>query len=355
MQSDRFPEKLSQPTSAKYSKTGARRRLRLTSLGFFLLKWNPLLFLLALLFVVFSLWAGKPAEAATGYAGDFLRLGAGSRALAMGDAFVALAEDATAGYCNPAGLSQSRSTQLLLQHSERFAGVIQNDLIAVVIPGKAEQSFGVSLFRIGVNDIKYTKLKDPAKPLDLSQNRPYVSRRVSATDWALYLSFGHRIRSRFSAGSSLKLILRRLGDNTAFGYGIDLGFLCRPLPTLSIGANLSDLFCTPVRWDTGAGDVITPSARVGLACFWPVALLRGELTSALELKAEKESDRYDLNFSSGVEYRFRNLLALRLGSQQGRFTAGAGLRMYNRLDIDYAFLQHEDLNNSQRVSIAAQF
>ena len=332
-----------------------KRELRFTFPGFFLRGRNLPLFLLALLFVVFSLWAGKPAEAATGYAGAFLRLGAGSRALAMGDAFVALAEDATAGYCNPAGLSQLKSNQLLLQHSERFAGVVKNDLIAVVIPGKAEQSFGVSLFRIGVNDIKYTKLKDPTKPLDLSQNRPYVSKRVSATDWALYLSFGHRIRSGFSAGSSLKLILRKLGGNTAFGYGIDLGFLYRPLPALSIGANFSDLFCTPVRWDTGAGDVITPSARVGLACFWPVALLRGELTSAFELKAEKESDRYDLNFSSGVEYRFRNLLALRLGSQQGRVTAGAGLRIYNRLDIDYAFLQHEDLNNSHRVSIAAQF
>ena len=353
MQSDRFPKKLFQPTSVEYSKTGTGR-LRLASPGYFLPKRNLLLSLLVVSFAL-PLWTGKPAEAATGYAGDFLRLGAGSRALAMGDAFVALADDATAGYYNPAGLSRLRSTQLLLQHSERFAGVVKSDLIAVVISGKAKQNFAVSLFRMGVNDIKYTKLKDPTKPLDLSQNRPYISKMVSAADWALYLSFGHRIRPGLSAGSSLKLILRKLGGNSAFGYGIDLGFLYRPLPALSIGANFSDLLCTPVRWDTGAKDVIMPSARMGLACFWPVAFLHGKLTSAFELKAENESERYDLNLSSGVEYRFRNLLALRLGSQQGKFTAGAGLRIYNRLDIDYAFLQHEDLNNSHRVSIAAQF
>ncbi|HDN67429.1 MAG TPA: hypothetical protein ENF86_00550, partial [Firmicutes bacterium] len=190
---------------------------------------------LALLFllvtsVVLSPGGSKPANAAIGYTGDFLRLGAGGRALAMGDAFVALADDATAGYYNPAGLPQLKSTQLLLQHSERFAGVVKNDFIAVVIPGKTKQNFAVSLFRIGVDDIKYTKLKDPTEPFDLSGNRPYVSRIASAADWVVYLSFGYRMRSGLSTGSTLKLILRKLGGNSAFGYGIDLGFLYSPLP-----------------------------------------------------------------------------------------------------------------------------
>jgi len=313
---------------------------------------------LALLFllvtsVVLPPGGGKPANAAIGFTGDFLCLGAGGRALAMGDAFVALADDATVGYYNPAGLPQLKSTQLLLQHSERFAGVVKNDFIAVVIPGKAKQNFAVSLFRIGVDDIKYTKLKDPTEPLDLSGNRPYVSKIVSAADWVLYLSFGYRIRSGLSTGSTLKLILRKLGGNSAFGYGIDLGFLYSPLPTVSIGANFSDLLCTPVNWDTGTVDVIMPSARMGLACCWPVALVCGRLTGTLELRAEKGTGRYNLSLNSGAEYRFRDLLALRLGSHRGEFTAGAGLRIYKHVNIDCAFLQQDE--SSYRISLTAQF
>jgi len=40
------------------------------------------------------------------YAGEFISTGVGGRALAMGGAFVAVANDVTAGYWNPAGLSR---------------------------------------------------------------------------------------------------------------------------------------------------------------------------------------------------------------------------------------------------------
>ncbi len=39
------------------------------------------------------------------YAGEFLSIGVGGRALGMGSAAVALASDVTAGYWNPAGLT----------------------------------------------------------------------------------------------------------------------------------------------------------------------------------------------------------------------------------------------------------
>ena len=39
------------------------------------------------------------------YAGEFMALGVGGRALGMGGAFVAVANDVTSGYYNPAGLA----------------------------------------------------------------------------------------------------------------------------------------------------------------------------------------------------------------------------------------------------------
>src|ERR1700687_118089 len=46
------------------------------------------------------------AQATGGPPNEFMAYGAGARSLAMGAAFVGVADDASAGYWNPAGLSQ---------------------------------------------------------------------------------------------------------------------------------------------------------------------------------------------------------------------------------------------------------
>ena len=66
-------------------------------------------------------------HAASRYAGEFLGLGAGARSAALGSAYVALADDATAGYWNAAGLSALSGRQVHLTHSEHFSGLIQRD------------------------------------------------------------------------------------------------------------------------------------------------------------------------------------------------------------------------------------
>ncbi len=54
------------------------------------------------------------------FAGEFLSIGVGGRALGLGGAFVALANDVTAGYWNPAGLAQVNYPEFTLMHDERF-------------------------------------------------------------------------------------------------------------------------------------------------------------------------------------------------------------------------------------------
>ena len=59
------------------------------------------------------------------YSNEFLNLGVGARALGMGKVQVSLADDATAGYWNPAGLAnQTRKYDGVLMHSELFSGVV---------------------------------------------------------------------------------------------------------------------------------------------------------------------------------------------------------------------------------------
>ena len=61
--------------------------------------------MLALTTVALPLCSAAGETGIAKYAGEFLSLGVGGRALGMGGASVALANDVTAGYWNPAGLA----------------------------------------------------------------------------------------------------------------------------------------------------------------------------------------------------------------------------------------------------------
>ena len=97
------------------------------------------LFVLCLL-LIFGLTSGASAEK---YAGEFMALGGGARAMAMGGAFIAVANDATATYWNTAGiadfssfLTAPGSFEMSLMHSERFGELIDYNYISSAFPLK---------------------------------------------------------------------------------------------------------------------------------------------------------------------------------------------------------------------------
>ena len=91
------------------------------------------------------------------YAGEFLATGVGARPLGMGGAFVALAEDGTAGYWNPAGLAFLNYPQIVLMHSERFKGEVNYDYVSFSFPYRKNRSLGFSLIRLGIDNIADTR------------------------------------------------------------------------------------------------------------------------------------------------------------------------------------------------------
>ncbi len=58
-------------------------------------------------------WQLLRADNYYGMANDYLQYGAGARSLAMGGAYVALADEASGPYWNPAGLTQINEHQFL--------------------------------------------------------------------------------------------------------------------------------------------------------------------------------------------------------------------------------------------------
>src|SRR5580765_1256056 len=96
--------------------------------------------------------AAVPAGA-TKYAGEFLKIPVGARAVAMGGAFTAIADDATSPFWNPAGMVYLPYKEVFLQHAEQFGSLVNHNFGSAVFPMKngeeRRSAFGVALTWVG--------------------------------------------------------------------------------------------------------------------------------------------------------------------------------------------------------------
>jgi len=318
-----------------------------------------------ILFLIFSFsFSFSSSFKFTKYAGDFLTIGVGGRALGMGGAFTSVANDVTAGYWNPAGLSELPSTQIILMHDERFAGVVNYDYVGFALKPAEHYSFGLSIIRIGVDDIPFTGdafidnngngVFDP----EVDRLDPDKFNFVSSADWASIVSFARNVNEKFSIGGNVKFIYRKIERNTGIGIGFDFAVKYR-LSNFSIGAILKDATSTLISWNTGRNELITPSITTGIST--RLKILWGEFTPAIDLILRFEGREktaflgtkiISADFNLGGEYVFKDIIAIRSGFTENKeFTLGTGIKL-NRLDIDYSFAKfNSELGNSHRISV----
>lgn len=321
------------------------------------------------------------------YAAEFLKVGAGARALGMGGAFVALADDASAIYWNPAGIVSVDNVQLEAMHAEQFGNLINYDFVAVAFPISGQDArkacIGVAVIRLAVDDIPYTKNLawedygvdqtpdthdfgegngkwDPGERIILDEGKIVWK---SNADMALLLSYATKLTERISVGGTFKLVRQEIMDNSSLGAGVDLGAIYSLDKSTSFGLVISDATTTQLVWDTGHHEFVAPTVRLGGQYTRKIGPLEGVGTVAgdMEIGFENRSsanlslaDAVTIDFKAGVEYWLKRTVAIRAGLDAGRFTAGTGAR-FSRFGFDYAFLSHKDLDNSHRVSASVRF
>jgi hypothetical protein len=187
------------------------------------------------------------------YGADFLAGGVDARALGMGGAYVGLADEVSAGYWNPAGLSHLTYPEISYMHVERFAGAVSFDYGAVAIPVTERSTVGVSAFRSGVNDIVNTLQAwnpDRGVPLGTYENR---ITRFSAADWALFVHYSRRVTDRLSVGVNFKGLRRSIGDFAqAWGYSVDVAAQYRHGP-YRLGLTVQDVSTMLQSWSVNPG------------------------------------------------------------------------------------------------------
>jgi hypothetical protein len=160
------------------------------------------------------------------YSNEFLNIGAGARALSMGNAQVASVNDATAGYWNPAGLVNVKDNpQLDLMHAEYFAGIGKYDYGTLAVPiSGGKRTLGISLLRFAVDDIPNTIfLVEPDGTINFDNITTF-----SSADYALIFSLAQQLKIKkkhnLNFGINAKIIHRKAGDfATAWGFGFDAG------------------------------------------------------------------------------------------------------------------------------------
>jgi hypothetical protein len=320
----------------------------------------------SVILTLFLLPAALSAQSIAKYAGEFMAIGVGGRALGLGGAYVALANDATAGYWNPAALARINYPETVLMHDERFGGLLNYDYGAVAIPYGPDESFGLSISRLGVDDIADTRnalidfngngTLDPTDRIDSSRVGFF-----NAADWAITFTYANRYSRDFSYGVNLKLIRRLVGSSSATGIGFDIGALYSPIENLTLGANLQDVTTTLVAWSTGRNELISPTLKLGATYF--IEAFDGRFAPTMDVDLRFENRRFasianvgpiSIDPHFGLEFDFKQTVAVRLGySDVKQMTVGAGLHL-KKLDVDYSFAhfgKENGLGDTHRISI----
>ena len=327
------------------------------------------------------------------YSNEFLSLGVGARALGMGKVQVSLATDATAGYWNPAGLvNQTHKYDGVLMHSELFSGIVKNDYAAFSMPLDEKSAVGVSLLRLGVDNIADTRaLVNEYGYVDYSKIEYF-----SVADYAMLLSYSRKLGPEgLSVGGSGKFIYRNIGKFAhGYGFGVDAGVQYNH-KGWNLGLMARDITTTFNAWSINAdeylkginstqanlGDAVpTNSTEITLPRFILGVGRRVQLPKefsalvAVDLEATTDGQRgtpistkgVSVNPGAGLELGYKNLVFLRGGAgnyQQissvvdqakhwkGQYSLGAGVAFSGlRIDLALSRLAVEKLGSTSQTN-----
>ena len=278
---------------------------------------------------------------AAGSATPLSALGASARADALGDAFAGLADDPSAIFFNPAGLSQLRAAGLSINHNSYLAGSFEETLL-FGLPAGNLGGFAGALQYISWGGL------DKRDALGVSEGI------FNDGDVAFSLGWGATFAPGLSFGTALHGVQQKIIDSLYNEISGDLGLLFIPNPNFRMGLSYTGLG-TDLAGFTPAQDL-----KLGISA----VLNLGRGTDVKPLLAGDWEPRGVSRIQCGLEWTIEKYYSLRMGYQAplsdnqigglSGFTTGAGVRI-GSFQLDYAFVPYGDLGTSHRVSVGYEF
>jgi hypothetical protein len=264
----------------------------------------------------------------------------------MGKAFVAVADDAHAGYWNPAGLAILNTTQFSAMYSNPInydligsAGVkdIGYQTVSLALP-TGYGSLGLNAAYLSVGDIYV--VEDASGP---------TGETFSDKEYGIIASYASSITDQIHLGANLKFVSQSIRDDDGSGMGLDLGCLYQPLYNLTLGLMVQDLVEPKITLlEDGETYAIPRRFRVGAS----YRLMDNRILLAAGV--DKASER-SAKLHFGTEFEPMKDLDLRFGytTDTGEISAGVGVRV-SAIQLDYGF-GFLNLGSTHRISLTVDF
>lgn len=319
------------------------------------------------------------AQTTSKYSNEFLSIGVGARAFAMGNANAASVSDETSVYWNPAALTQlDYPINFGIMHAEYFAGLAQYDFGVLAFKPDEKSAFAISLIRFGVDNIpNTTDLIDSDGNIQFDRITAF-----SVVDYAISLSYARNLEIEgLSVGGNVKIVRRKAGDFAeAWGFGIDLSAVYSH-SNLKVAVMLRDISTTFNSWTfhtdeiadvfelTGniipqsSTEITLPKIILGASWYQPIygkfgglAELNLDISTDGKRNVLIKGDPFSIDPHFGLEFDYNQLIFLRGGinniqqedkgysgdlSTTLQPNIGLGIK-YKRIKVDYALT---DLGN----------
>lgn len=279
-----------------------------------------------------SVLVAVPCANAQGDAGTrsvFAR-GAGGRPLALGGAYVAAGNDLSAAIWNPASLASIQRKGLYATHTDLIGFGFSEQFAIVALPSWRLGTFSLAMQRYGVDGIEGRDDRGAVTDTDLKDAESEFS-----------LGYGRNVGPAWRVGAAIKLQQQDLAGYSDAGLGMDLGIQVNPL----LAAGRDSEFARALSLGVQFRNIIEPTLRLmdkdlpdptGLRLGFALDYSLGENWQALLVSDVEKTKEMDARLHGGLEITMMDLLAMRVGSQDGMFTAGTGIRWGN-FQLDYSF------------------
>jgi hypothetical protein len=269
----------------------------------------------------------------------FLKMDVTPRAAALGGTFTAIANDENTLLYNTAGLAKPRSSFIALNHTQWFDDIrIENMLFTYKMSSGLGMGLGISY--MGMPSIQgMSNSNSPTQEFDVSSS-------------IVQLGFGYEIYYGAMLGLGVKYFNENLAGFTAGGVALDAGILFETMVRgLTVGFAVQNI-SGKIKYDF-FNEKPPIVFRGGVAYKVPLQDLR------FALDVVKSSDQ-DFQYDLGIEYILAKYAVLRLGNQavsQKLFSPsfGVGANIEDKYQLDYTFLNHENLGATHRIGISFRF
>jgi hypothetical protein len=275
-------------------------------------------------------------------------MGVGARAVAMGNAFVSVADDATAIYWNPAGVARIQKSVLSINHCAWLADISFSQAAYIFHFGFLPGTLGVSARALYMAE---EPVRTPFRPQG-------EGTWFDAGDVAYGLTYARSLTDKFSAGLSVNFVQSTLATYSASATVFDFGTLYNTgYRSLKIGMAIQNI----------GSDMKFIEASVKMPTVFRVGMSMNLYESAdhLVLAAGDFSHPPDNRerASMGMEYGFKEFFFVRGGYNfkydLERFSAGLGFKVAASLNaearLDYAYSDMQEMPAVHRVSIDFRF